>query len=157
MAEKQVAGPGSSPIAFRHALNAFQDVARQWQDAVAAHLDAAVADAEAARHEVRTGAEARAYCRGVRKRWLAFQGGLPGDPMAQRDGRFEAHGELAHLGVRITKVTYESLPAVPVAGLLYQLDEPGAIGGGGTGGGKRPGIVFVCGHQGQPTLSLIHI
>jgi cephalosporin-C deacetylase-like acetyl esterase len=134
----------TSPLAFGHGLNAFQDVARQWQDSVAAHLDAAVAGAEAARHEVRSAEEARAYCRRVRERWLRFQGGLPGDPLAVRDGRFETHGELVHLGVRITELTYESLPAVPVSGLLYQLEEAGRTGG------QRPGIVFVCGHQGQP-------
>ena len=139
--------PRTSPIAFGHALNAFQDVARQWQDAVGAHLDAAVADAEAARHEVQTEAAARAYCRRVRERWLRFQGGLPGDPTAVRASRYETHGELVHLGVRITKLTYESLPAVPVAGLLYRLDEP-VSGGHGADAGKRPGIVFLCGHQG---------
>ena len=142
-------GPSSGrAIAFRHALNDFQDVARQWQDAVGAHLDAAVATAEAARHEVQTDEEARAYCRRVRERWLRFQGGLPGDPMEPRSGHFETHGQLVHLGVRITKLTYESLPAVPVAGLLYQLDQSDAAGGSDTSGGKQPGIVFLCGHQG---------
>jgi len=141
-----MAEPRNPPLAFGHALNAFQDVARQWQDSVGAHLDAAVAGAEATRHEVQTEAEAREYCRRVRERWLRFQGGLPGDPLEVRDGRYETHGELVHLGVRITKLTYESLPAVPVAGLLYRPDESDATGDGG----GRPGIVFVCGHQGQP-------
>jgi cephalosporin-C deacetylase-like acetyl esterase len=141
-----MAEPRNPPLAFGHALNAFQDVARQWQDSVGAHLDAAVAGAEATRHEVQTEAEAREYCRRVRERWLRFQGGLPGDPLEVRDGRYETHGELVHLGVRITKLTYESLPAVPVAGLLYRLDESDATGDGG----KRSAIVFVCGHQGQP-------
>ena len=48
-----------------------------------------------------------------------------------------------HLGVRITRLVYDSLPGVPVAGLLYQLDAPAA--------GRRreaAGVVFVCGHQG---------
>jgi cephalosporin-C deacetylase-like acetyl esterase len=141
--------PARCSLAFGHALNAFQDVARQWQDAVAGHLDAAVAGAEAARHQVQTETEARAYCRRVRAKWLRFQGGLPGDPLVQRDGRYETRGELVHLGVRITKLTYESLSAVPVAGLLYQLDESEAPGGRGPDSGKRPGIVFLCGHQGS--------
>ena len=48
------------------------------------------------------------------------QGGLPGDPRAPRDGGFQTHGALVHLGVRITRLIYNSLPGVPVAGLLYQ-------------------------------------
>src|SRR5207247_1438325 len=118
-------GPSTTPLAFGHALNTFQDVARQWPDAVGARLDAAVAAVEAARHEVQSEAAARAYCRRIRERWWRFQGGLPGDPAAPRDGGHEAHGTLVHLGVRITKLTYDSLPGVPVAGMLYQLDEPG--------------------------------
>ena len=54
-----MAEPRNPPLAFGHALNAFQDVARQWQDSVGAHLGAAVAAADAARHEVQTEAEAR--------------------------------------------------------------------------------------------------
>jgi cephalosporin-C deacetylase-like acetyl esterase len=135
--------PDATPLAFEPGLNTFQDVARQWSDSVAARLDAAVAAVELARHRVQTAAEARAYCRGIRERWLRVQGGLPGDPAAPRDGDFQTRGTLVHLGVRITRLVYESLPGVPVAGLLYQLDAPAAAGSG-----KRPGVVFVCGHQG---------
>ena len=88
-------------------------------------------------------AEARAYCRGVRERWLRLPGGLPGDPPRRRDGAIQTHGKLVHRGVRITRLTYKSLPGVPVAGLLYRLDAPAE-----RRRRERPGIVFVCGHYG---------
>ena len=84
--------PDVTPLAFGPGLNTFQDVARQWSDAVAARLDAAVAAVERERHRPDTVVEARAYCRGIRERWLRVQGGLPGDPAVPRDGGFETRG-----------------------------------------------------------------
>jgi cephalosporin-C deacetylase-like acetyl esterase len=136
-------------IAFQPALNTFQDVARQWPDAVRARVDAAVAAAAAARQEVQTPQAAAAYVRRVRERFWELSGGLPGaaEGATPRDGAYETHGSLLHLGVRITKLTYESFPAVPVSGLLYRLEAPAP--GAPAAEAPAPGIVFLCGHYGS--------
>ena len=138
-------------IAFQPALNTFQDVARQWPDEVGARVDAAVAAAAAARRAVQTPEAAAAYVRGVRERFWAAAGGLPGAGEGAappvRDGAHETHGTLLHRGVRITKLTYDSFPDVPVSGLLYRLEAP-APGAPGAAA-PAPGIVFTCGHYGS--------
>ena len=131
-------------IAFEPALNAFQDVARQWPDSVRAHLDAAVAAAAVARHDVKTAEAARAYCRRVREAFWLSLGGPPAEGLTVRDGGYDEHGALVHLGVRITKLTYESFPGVPVAGLLYRPAD--ADGVTAAGRRKRGAVLFLCGH-----------
>jgi hypothetical protein len=131
-------------IAFEPALNSFQDVARQWPDAVRARVDAAVAAAAAARHDVQTEAAAREYCRGARETFWLTLGGLPAEGRLVRDGEYEEHGALVHLGVHITRLTYESFPGVPVSGLLYRLEDAG--GRAAARRRKRGAVVFLCGH-----------
>jgi hypothetical protein len=148
-------------IAFASALNDFQDVARQWPDEVGRRLDIAVARAAAARREVRTAEDARAYVRDCRAAFwrhagpLPFAGTLdtpdapdvPGTPDAPgaasvpRDGGYQEHGALTHLGVRIDKITYESWPGVPVSALLYRLPDLA-----GDASARLPGVLFLCGH-----------
>jgi cephalosporin-C deacetylase-like acetyl esterase len=158
--------PEAAAIPFGPALNTFQDVARQWSDAIATRLDATVAAVEARRYAVQSREEAVAYCRRVRAAFWDAMGGLPGDPAASRDGTFQTHGTLTHLGLQITKVTFESLPNVPVSGLLYRLpthaaprSERDATSPGQSDAGasrataKRPAIVFTCGHYTQAKVS----
>jgi cephalosporin-C deacetylase-like acetyl esterase len=134
-------------IAFAPALNDFHDVARQWPDEVRRRVDAAVAAAEAARHEVRTAAAARAYVQRVRDAFWRAAGGLPVEGAPARGGAYQQQGSLVHLGLRITKLTYESLPGVPESALLYRLEPPAGRGAGDAA--KRPGVVFLCGHYGS--------
>jgi cephalosporin-C deacetylase-like acetyl esterase len=134
-------------IAFEPALNTFQDVVRQWPDSVRDRLDAAVAAAAAARRAVQTETETRAYCRRVRDMFWQSLGGLPVDQSPVRDGGHDTHGTLTHLGVSITKLTYESFPGVPVSALLYRSDAAPAAGR------KRGAVVFLCGHYSQAKVA----
>jgi (2Fe-2S) ferredoxin len=117
-------------------LNGFYDVARQWPDAIRRRVDAATERATARRRAVRTPHDARAYQADVRERFWRSMGG-PLRP-AQRASAFETAGELEHLGVRVTRLVYESHPGVPVSALLYR--PPGD-------GGRRPAVLFLSGHH----------
>lgn len=126
-------------IRFGPYLNGFQDVARQWPDDVRRRVDAATAHAAALRRAVRTPHDALAYQRRVRDLFWSGQGGLP---ETSRAGGFCEAGDVEHLGVRITKVIYESHPDVSVSALLYRPS-------GGTAGrtGRRPAVLFLAGHH----------
>ena len=110
-------------------------------------LDAATAAAAAARRAVHTAAEARAYCSRVRQAFWEPLGGLPADQSPIRDGAHQVHGTLSHLGLRITKLTYESFPGVPVSALLYRPDSAPPPGR------KRGAVVFMCGHYSQAKVA----
>ena len=142
------AGPGAAHLTalVRSGpyLNGYHDVARQWPDAIRAP--------GRRRHRARRrpapgGADAATTpaptVRRVRERFWAQQGGRPGAGAA-RDAAFETHGELVHLGVRITKLAYEVAPRRPRLGPALPAGRPP----GAPAGGARPGIVFVCGHHG---------
>jgi hypothetical protein len=118
-------------------LNGFYDVARQWPDAIRRRVDAATERAAARRRAVRTPHDARAFQVLVRERFWQSMGGLP-EPAAPRETAFETVGELEHLGLRITRLVYESHPGVPVSALLYR--RPGASG-------RRPAVLFLSGHH----------
>lgn len=143
-------------IAFGPGLNGFQDVARQWPDEVGRRVAACVARGAAVRRGVSTFEEARGYQEGVRRAFWEGIGGLPGDgaggaAVPPRGGDFLTQGDLEHLDLQITKLTFESLPGVPVSALLYR------PAGGSTGstaapsaapeGALRPGVLFLCGHH----------
>src|SRR5262245_43077523 len=134
------APPAASDLAARVRsgpyLNGFHDVARQWPDAIRRRVDAAAERAAVRRRAVRTPQDALAYQALVRERFWQSMGGRPAP--AQRGAGFEAVGELEHLGVRITRLVFESHPGVPVSALLYR--PPG-------GGGPRPAVLFLSGHH----------
>src|SRR5687768_13968642 len=134
-------------ISFEPSLNTFQDVARQWPDSIRARLDAAGDAASAARRAVQTPEDARAYCLHVRDSFWRALGGLPAQVSAPRDGAHQTHGTLTHLGLTITKLTYESFAGVPVSALLYRpaADPPP--------GRKHAAVVFMCGHYSQAKVA----
>jgi hypothetical protein len=116
-------------IAFGPALNGFQDVARQWPDEVRLRLQRAAARAAAGRRAVESPGDALAYQRRLREAFWAGVGGLPAAGEAPRGAAFEEQGALTHLGVRISRLTYDSWPGVPVSALLYRPHSaPGAPG-----------------------------
>ena len=117
-------------------LDGYHDVARQWPDAIRRRVDAATERAAARRRAVRTPHDALAYQAAVRERFWQSMGGRP-EP-AQREAAFETAGDLEHLGVRVTRLVYESHPGVPVSALLYR--RRGA-------GGRRPAVLFLSGHH----------
>ena len=117
-------------------LNGYHDVARQWPDAIRRRVDAATERAAVRRRAVRTPHDALAYQAAVRERFWQSMGGRP-EP-AQREAAFETAGDLEHLGVRVTRLVYESHPGVPVSALLYR---PRG------GGGRRPAVLFLSGHH----------
>jgi cephalosporin-C deacetylase-like acetyl esterase len=96
---------------------------------------------------VQTPDEARAYCRRVREDFWRALGGLPGDVSAPRDGAHQTHGTIHHLGLTITRLTYESFRGVPVSALLYTPahDPPAAR--------KRAAVLFMCGHYSQAKVA----
>ena len=111
-------------------LDGFYDVARQWPDAIRRRVDAAATERAAARRRaVRTPHDARAYQALVRERFWRSMGGPPRP--ALRASTFETAGELEHLGVRVTRLVYDSHPGVPVSALLYRrLGDGGRAPGG---------------------------
>lgn len=126
-------------IRFAAYLNGFQDVARQWPDGVRRRIDAATAHAATLRRAVRTPHDALAYQRRVRDLFWRGQGGLP---ETSRGGEFRETGDVEHLGVRVTKLVYESHPGVPVSALLYRPAVAPVASDG-----KRPAVLFLSGHH----------
>lgn len=134
-------------IAFDPSLNTFQETARQWPDSVRDRLDAATARAESSRRAVQTSEQAAAYCRRVREAFWDALGGLPSDQSPVRDGTYQVHGTVRHLGLTIDKITYESFPGVPVSANLYRPSTPPPAGR------KRAAVLFLCGHYSQAKVA----